>query len=334
MKQSLQLKLGQSLTMTPQLQQAIRLLQLSSLELQTEIQDALDSNMMLEVAEEETEPNNTNEEQKSLHDEIEQNVLDLKESLAKEKIPDDLPVDSAWDDIYDSNINYSKQQEPFDYSNVESQNSQDKTLREHLLWQLNLAPTSDLDRAIATAIIDALDDDGYLTCSLEEILNILGGDGDTGLEEVQAMLRLVQAMDPLGVAARDIQECLLLQMAHIDQATNWLSEAKELIKNHIQLLGTHDFNQLMRRMKLNLEQLKEVVDLIQSLNPRPGSRVQDMNIQYITPDVYVKKENGVWKVELNVDTTPRLRINSYYAKMIRRALIAVEEHSPPNSVLT
>lgn len=328
MKQSLQLKIGQSLTMTPQLQQAIRLLQLSSLELQTEIQDVLDSNMMLEVAEEETEPDNTNEEQKSLQDEIEQNVLDLKESLAKDKIPDDLPVDSAWDDIYESSINYTKQQEPFEYSNIESQKSQDKTLREHLLWQLNLTPTSDLDRAIATAIIDALDDDGYLTCPLEEILNILGDDVDADLEEVQAMLRLVQAMDPLGVAARDIQECLLLQMAHIDQTTNWLSEAKELIKNHIQLLGTHDFNQLMRRMKLNLEQLKEVVDLIQSLNPRPGSLVQNLDVQYITPDVYVKKDNGVWKVELNVDTTPRLRINSYYAKMIRRA-----DNSEDNSSL-
>jgi len=316
MKPSLQLKVSQSLTMTPQLQQAIRLLQLSSLELQTEIQDALESNMMLELDEEESG------EETSAHGENGEHGgdLDLQGGAGTENIPEDLPVDTAWEDIYDGGASYGRGGETdVDYRGFENRDSEDKTLGEHLLWQLNLTPTTETDRAIATAIIDALDDDGYLTCSLEDILGLLGQDVEVGLDEIETVLHLVQSMEPTGVGARDLRECLLLQLSQAEPDTPYLEEAKELVEQHLDLLASHDYNQLMRRMKLTREFLTEVIALIQSLNPRPGGQVHNQSIQYVVPDVYVKKVKGAWRVELNSEAIPRLRINSGYASMIKRA---------------
>ena len=303
--------------MTPQLQQAIRLLQLSNLELHTEIQDVLDSNMMLELDESETEDQNN---EQSLNDSNGEE-MDFKEALESNDIPQDLPVDTAWDDIYDNNVSSSpsRASEPVDYNGFENRDNSDKTLYEHLLWQLNLIPTTETDKAIAIAIIDALDNDGYLTCSLEDIRASVGAELEIEADEVEATLRLIQAMEPTGVAARDLQECLTLQLAQCPTDLPWLKEAKDLVDNHLQLLASHDYNQLMRRMKLKREELQEVVALIQSMNPRPGGQVHDSQTQYVVPDVYVKKEKGVWKVALNNDAIPQLRINSGYAGMIRRA---------------
>lgn len=302
--------------MTPQLQQAIRLLQLSSLELQTEIQDALDSNMMLEVAEDETPANTNNEESTSLSSTAQEK--DLSDNISKENIPDELPVDTGWDEIYDGSSSFSRSNESLDFAGLENQGDSEKTLTEHLLWQLNLTPTTERDRVIAVAIIDALDEEGYLTCDSEDILKVINDD-ETEEDEVEAVLRLVQAMDPPGIAARDLQECLLLQLAQYPPETPWLEEATVLLENHLSLLGSHDYNLLVRRMKLSKDDLAEVVALIQSLNPRPGNQVQESRVEYITPDVYVRKSNGEWKVDLNGDSLPQLRINSNYANMIRRA---------------
>lgn len=318
MKPSLQLKIGQSLTMTPQLQQAIRLLQLSNLELHTEIQDVLDSNMMLELDENEAEEQANTE---PLSDSAQKEEIDLKDSLESHDIPQDLPVDTAWDDIYDTNIGPapSRSADTFEYNGFENQDNSDKTLHEHLLWQLNLIPTTETDKAIAIAIIDALDDDGYLTCSLEDIRSSVGEELEIEADEVEATLRLVQAMEPTGVAARDLKECLTLQLAQCPNDLPWLSEARALVDNYLQLLASHDYNQLLRKMKLKREELQEVVALIQSMNPRPGGQVHDTQIQYVVPDVYVKKDKGVWNVALNNEAIPQLRINSGYASMIRRA---------------
>ncbi|MCG8324586.1 MAG: RNA polymerase factor sigma-54 [Thiotrichales bacterium] len=316
MKPSLQLRVSQSLTMTPQLQQAIRLLQLSSIELQTEIQEALESNMMLEVAEDDGE----REGAETNGADQEETTKEANNSIESENIPEDLPVDSEWDDIYDGSISYTRKADTSEFNYLENQDSQEKTLREHLLWQLNLTPTSDIDRAIAVSVIDALDDDGYLSCSAEELLQSLGDDdSDIGLEEVEATIRLVQAMEPTGVAARDLRECLLLQLEQLPKDTPWHSEAVELVDKYLDALGSRDFNQLMRRLKLGREELQKIVELIQTLNPRPGNEIQETKTEYVIPDVYVKKKNGVWKVELNGDTAPQLRINANYANMIRRA---------------
>ena len=335
MKASLQLKIGQSLTMTPQLQQAIRLLQLSSMELETEIQEALDSNMMLELDDdhagnsenadesvtETASAADTLETSDAPDTEYETAPVEQETGLEQDNIPSDLPVDSAWEDIYDGNTSYSKPVSGSEYNGFDNEDVEYKSLRDHLLWQLNLSQTSDSDRAIATAIIDALDDDGYLTCDLEDVLATLSveQDEETGLEEVEAVLRMVQSMEPAGVAARDLQECLNLQLDHYDPATRWLAQARELINKHLDLLGGHDYNRLLRQMKVSREELQEIVLFIQTLNPRPGNTVQESRIEYIVPDVFVKKEKGAWKVELNAETMPRLRINSGYANMIKRA---------------
>ena len=188
-----------------------------------------------------------------------------------------------------------------------------------MLWQLNLTQTSDKDRAIAVAIIDALDDDGYLTCSLDEIAESVGGEIDTETDEIEAVLHLIQSLDPAGVGARDLGECLLLQLEQLDEDTTYLDKAKELVGKHLQVMGARDFNQLMRKLRVNQDDLQQIITLIQSLSPRPGSSIQNTKTEYIVPDVYVRKEKGVWKVELNTDVIPQLRINSTYASMIRRA---------------
>jgi RNA polymerase sigma-54 factor len=315
MKLSLQLKVSQNLTMTPQLQQAIRLLQLSSLELQHEVQEALDSNMMLEL-----EEGDENSEE-STSPEVNQSNVDQSDddSPDVENIPDDLPVDSVWEDVYEGNVIYPKSVNNSTQFLFENQSSSEKTLRDHLLWQLNVTPTSETDKAIAIAIIDALDDDGYLTYELKDIQESVGSNLEIELDEIESVLRLVQSMDPTGVGARDLQECLTLQLDQCDLDTPWLGEAKELVSRHLQLLAVHDFNQLMRRMKLDQGQLSKVVALIQSMKPRPGGQVQDAQTEYIVPDVYVKKHNGAWRVELNTEFIPNLRINTNYANMIKRA---------------
>jgi RNA polymerase sigma-54 factor len=315
MKASLQLKLGQSLTMTPQLQQAIRLLQLSSVELQLEIQQALDSNMMLELE----EGDETEDENQATADDSKTSSVEVSADHDVEHMPDELPVDSQWDDIYDGGLSYSTVSGDGESTFYENQDIEEKSLHNHLLWQLNLTQTSDKDRAIAVAIIDALDDDGYLTCSLDEIAESVGGEIDTETDEIEAVLHLIQSLDPAGVGARDLGECLLLQLEQLDEDTTYLDKAKELVGKHLQVMGARDFNQLMRKLKVNQDDLQQIFTLIQSLSPRPGSSIQNTKTEYIVPDVYVRKEKGVWKVELNTDVIPQLRINSTYASMIRRA---------------
>ena len=329
MKPSLQLRIGQSLTMTPQLQQAIRLLQLSSIELQAEIQDALESNMMLEM--DETEPERNNGE--APISQAEKAKADLDPSVQEtgtnqDTIPEDLPVDSAWDDVYDSPISYTKSGDNNGYDGFENQNTQEKTLRDHLEWQLNLTPTSDTDKVIALTIIDSLDDDGYLSGSMEDILAAVSDENDEiGIEEIEAVLHMIQMMDPPGVGSRDLKECLGIQLKHCDPDTLRLEEAKLLVNNYLDLLAAHDYNQLMRKMKMDKEELTEVVALIQSMNPRPGSQISETRTEYVVPDVYVKKEKGVWKVELNTEAMPNLRINSAYANMIKRADNSTDNNS-------
>ena len=303
--------------MTPQLQQAIRLLQLSSLELGLEIQGALDSNMMLELDEDDTTeiPERINAPGADLEPE----GAELAEPLENNEIPEDLPVDTAWEDIYGSTVDYSRGADLVEYNGYEYGDNNEKDLRHHLLWQLNLTTASVTDKAIAITLIDAINDDGYLTSSLEEIQASLAADLVVEPEEIEAVLHMLQAMDPAGVAARDPAECLSLQLAQLDPDTPWLSEAGQLVDQHLQLLAAHDYKQLMKRMKLERDELQQVIELIQSMDPRPGNQVQETPTEYVAPDVFVKKVKGAWKVELNTDAIPQLRINTGYAGMIRRA---------------
>ncbi len=314
MKQSLQLRLGQQLTMTPQLQQAIRMLQLSTLELQLEIQQALESNLMLEEADEfEVEPVDRDEAVEESEE-----VTELNEELQQETMPDELVVDSAWDDIYDSTPGSqtasSDDEREYDYSD-----NSGEELHQHLLWQLQMSPISEEDMLIAEAIIDAIGDDGLLTAPLEELReSLLPQLPDLELDEVVAVLHRVQSCDPIGIAARDLRECLLLQLGALPEETPWRPQAEVLLQQHFELLGQRDYTQLKRVMKLSEQELTEVIHLIQNLNPRPGSHIASDKTEYIVPDVMVLKTPKGWRVELNADAIPRLRINNFYAGLIKQ----------------
>ncbi len=320
MKPSLQLKLGQHLTMTPQLQQAIRLLQLSTLDLQTEIQQTLEENPMLELEEE----NISTEQQAADDSETEIAKQDQQLDMDRnDEMPDELPVDSEWEDIYDvasagiSNSTPTSDVNVNDY--LENQSVQSDTLTEHLLWQLRNTSLSDTDFTIAVAIIDAINDDGYLTETIEDIHAGLVEDLEIELDEVNAVLNLVHHFDPIGIGARDLRECLLLQLEQYDESTEGLQNARMLIEEHLQLLGSRDYARLLKITRLSETELQKTLDFIQTLNPKPGSLISPNRAEYIIPDLFVRKVNGSWRVELNPDAAPRLRINPLYAKYVKKS---------------
>ncbi len=324
MKQTLQLRLGQHLTMTPQLQQAIRLLQLSTLDLRQEIQEALDSNLMLETDEED---GSTSDERLGANggdmgiDESATSEMDgdLEITADSNSMPEELPVDSKWDDIYDSALPpVSGTSSAGEDSDFLVQCSGPRTLHDHLTWQMNLTPFSETDYSIATAIIDAVNEEGYLGSSLEDIRSAIDND-EVQMEEMEAVLHRIQCFDPPGVAARDPRECLLLQLSQLPAETLRRREAEALVKDHFDLLVNQEHAQIKRQLKLSDKELAEVIQLIRSLNPHPGTAVADAAPEYVVPDVFVSKRNGKWEVELNPSVTPKLRVNAGYAKLIRRA---------------
>lgn len=310
MKQSLQLRIGQSLTMTPQLQQAIKLLQLSTLDLQQEIQQALESNMMLEV----------DEESGAIQEEPEKKITEreLTSEGSQTDIPDELPVDSNWEDVFESPMPaVSAAPENLEF---ETQHSKPESLHEHLFQQLDLISISDRDQAIATAIIDAVNEDGYLSESIEDIFQGLQNQlEELEFEEVEGVLHRVQNFDPIGIAAKDLADCLLIQLKQLSEQVPFRDEAIDLVRRHLDLLASHDQARLMRRLSLSEFQLKQVISLIRTLDPKPGVNVQNVSSDYIVPDVFVKKIQGKWRVVLNPDIAPKLRVNSAYSQMIKRA---------------
>jgi len=333
MKPTLQLQIGQHLTMTPQLQQAIRLLQLSTLELQSEIQEALDSNPMLELADDDGEPAekidatpidySAAEEALALEggDSADQRPLDIN---SNEAMPDELPVDSVWEDVFASGSGSSAGSGGDDDDNLlEARSAAPETLAQFLAWQLNLTHFSDLDRAIGMAILDAIDERGYLTASLDDILDAVADPEDphaVEMDEVEAVLHRIQQFDPPGVAARDLRECLLIQLRQLPETTPSRAEAIAIVRDCIDLLASRDFAGLMRKLRLGEPGLKAAIALVQSLNPNPGGRIgSGSETEYVTPDVIVRRRHDRWTVELNADTAPRLRVNTSYASLVRRA---------------
>ncbi|MFC1234787.1 RNA polymerase factor sigma-54 [Vibrio sp. F74] len=321
MKPSLQLKLGQQLAMTPQLQQAIRLLQLSTLDLQQEIQEALESNPLLDVdegPEEATIPDNNEKAKDDSSTEVavevssEPDVPDSSEVIEKSEISDDLEMDASWDDVYSANTGSTGIALDDDMPVYQGETTQ--SLQDYLLWQLDLTPFSETDQTIATAIIDAVDNYGYLTVSVEEILESVSSE-DVELDEVEAVLKRVQQFDPLGVASRNLQECLLLQLVTYPESTPWLAETKLILTNHIDQLGNRDYKLILKESKLKEDQLREVMQLIQQLDPRPGSSITPDETEYVIPDVSVLKDKGKWSVTINPDSVPRLKVNQQYAAM-------------------
>ncbi|RMG38826.1 MAG: RNA polymerase factor sigma-54 [Gammaproteobacteria bacterium] len=325
MKPTLQLRLGQHLTMTPQLQQAIKLLQLSTLDLKQEIQDALESNLMLEVEEElpsggagENDPTagEAGEATASGNDINNEKEIEI-ESAA---MPDELPVDTAWEELYDGpgTAPASTSSSAGDANEMLAQQSRGETLQDYLTWQMELTHFTPLDRRIAEAIIDSIEDDGYLHASLEDIAACVP-DTELEPEEVEAVLHRIQAFDPPGVGARDPREALLIQARQLGDEFDERELAIEILDQHFELLSTGKQDQLLRRLKVSPEELEEAIQLIRSLNPHPGSAIPGEPPAYIEPDVFVSKREDRWVVELNPQAAPRLRVNPTYAAMVRRA---------------
>ncbi|WP_067582729.1 RNA polymerase factor sigma-54 [Endozoicomonas ascidiicola] len=326
MKPSLQLKMGQQLAMTPQLQQAIRLLQLSTLDLQQEIQEALESNPMLEPDEAQSdEPSTSNDGENDRENDGKENLVDLSENNAEaepqemaewsDSIPNDLPVDSAWDDVY-SSLPASNRD---DYDPL-AKSSSTESLQDHLEWQLDLTPMGDRDRLIGLAIIEGINPDGYLTCSLDEIyLSLQSQLEELEIEEIKVLQHRIQQFDPVGCGSLDLQECLLVQLLQLPPSTPHFDNARKLLSDHLDALGTRDYAKIMRRSKMKEDQLRNALALIQSFNPKPGSSIDQSEAEYVVPDISVRKIKDRWTIELNSDALPRIRINNSYASMVQRA---------------
>lgn len=327
MKQSLQLKLGQQLTMTPQLQQAIRLLQLSTLDLKQEIHEFLESNPLLELDDDEqayVDIPASIESKSAVESPADHSEEERVDSEWTESIPEELSIDSNWDDTYQSSAtagdshNFDNQSFEGD-SDFESRNAPAESIQDHLIWQLNLTHMSDRDIEIAYAIIECVQPDGYLSISPEDIWESLSSElDDLDIEEVTAVQHRLQRFDPVGVCSIDLRDCLLVQLEAFRDHPLYKS-THNIINHYLPLLGSRDFTQLSRKTRLKEEALKDIILLIQQLNPRPGSAIDAGDTDYVIPDVTVRKKQDVWQVELNNDALPPIKINETYSAMASTA---------------
>jgi len=307
MKPSLQLRIGQQLTMTPQLQQAIRLLQLPTIELQAQVLQALESNVMLEADE------------------------DFEATVSLDAMPGDAAVGTGdgeepgpaveiGDDWAEPNA--AESEAPWAGSgdaDLEFPDESGRTLRDHLAWQLELAHLQPASLAIGRAIVDAINDDGYLTETAEAIAGAVAREAPTDAAGVERVLTIVQQFDPAGVGARSVAECIELQLAPLDPATPGLAAARTLAHRHLELVAGRELGALQRELHVTSEELDVALALVRSCHPRPGAAFQALRTEYVVPDVYARRTPQGWVVELNPAALPRIRVNESYAGMITRA---------------
>lgn len=319
LRPSLQLRLGQQLTMTPQLQQAIRLLQLPALELKQTIREALEQNVMLEVDEEADQENAALD---GLNTDAEQGVrVDGSPPEADESIEarddtdrDATDNDEPWRD--DPHTDRPWQAEP-DGQDFADQFGE--TLHQHLQWQLTLAQVSSREHSIGLLIIDAVNDDGYLTETLDNLVAALQPEINSTPTEVAHVLAMIQRFDPAGVGARSISECISLQLAQHSADSPGREVAMVLAAHHLDLLATHQLAGLRRTLGVDEGTLTKAIALIRNCHPRPGSTIQPHRPDYVIPDVFVRRGPQGWSVDINGSVLPAIRLNSHYASMVTRA---------------
>jgi RNA polymerase sigma-54 factor len=310
LKPSLQLKLGQQLTMTPQLQQAIRLLQLPTIELQAHIRELLESNVMLEQ----------DEDTESGTYESLSGAETAPETAAPVEEPPVEVVDDGWSDQ-----SVGPAENPWSGGSGEDDRQQEfadssgQSLHDHLLWQLELARLNPRDLAIGRAVVDAINDDGYLSEPLDVIGASLKPELDPQVAEVERVLAIVQMFDPPGVGARSVSECLMLQLEQLEAATPGLATAKAIARNHLELLAERELTALRRELRTSDEELETAVALVRACHPRPGSIVSGSSPEYVVPDVFVRRTPRGWSVEINAATLPRVRLNQSYASLVGRS---------------
>jgi len=311
-KQSINLNLSQQLTLTPQLQQAIKLLQLSTIELQQEIQQALENPLLeLDLPEEDSLSEERNESSPS--DEA-QDASHLSHQILDEmtwQSPLNLPLSSLQSDEDHTSV-------------IEQIYTQEVSLKEHLIWQLTMSPFTEQDYEIALAIIDAIEPDGFLQSSLIDIKESVkhlfqGEDEKLAQEEIEVVLKRIQRFDPIGVGSRTLSECLLIQLEQLPLETPHLAVAKKMVEHYLSHLGARRYEILLKELSLSKAQLSEVIQLIKSLNPQPGNQIPQKVPDYVIPDILVKKVKTHWQAFLNHDALTPLRINKKYAGLIKSA---------------
>ena len=317
MRASLGLRMGQSLTMTPALQQAIRLLQLSSLDLQLEIQQALDGNLMLES----DEPSPVEVEvPASDHEDAAEAAAQAEEVHGdRDNLAEDLPVDADWSDICDLDPTPASGAPDEDLQAYLDANLKgERSLYDHLLEQLQLADLDDRDADIGLHLIDAIDADGYLR-DWDALRDNLVQTYAVSVAHIEGVLEAVQDFDPAGVGARDLRECLLLQLWPLPSRTPGIESAVTLVDQHLPLIARRDPAWIARQTQLPADEVAAALNLIQGLQPHPGRPFAPHESDYIAPDVFVTREKGRWRVYLNPEHTPKLRVNSSYQRFIKRA---------------
>ncbi len=323
MRQGLQLKISQQLTMTPQLQQAIRLLQLSTLDLRQEMIEQLYSNPLLEMDEDTPEPNSGQDAEHATSEsnqvaEAEKNSEQNPEYEWNDEIPKDVPVDANWDDVYSPPTTAASGGEV----NLEQVYQVTESFQGHLEWQLNLTPFSDRDREIASAFIDSIDSSGFIAAELSDITAHIHYDeieDQLHEDELVAVLHRLQQFDPPGVFARSISECLIIQLNQLSLETPHLESAKHLVSGFLQDIASVDSARMAKKSGLDADELQGALQLVRSLNPRPGEALSSNDVEYIVPDAYVEKIKGRWRVRLNDSNMPKLRINDSYSSLIKRS---------------
>ncbi len=307
LKASLQLRLGQQLTMTPQLQQAIRLLQLPTIDLLAHIREALESNVMLEQDEE----NDTATFQPLATTEM------GGEQASPEPVAQVEVIDDGWNDQ-----SVGPAENPWSPGDDERQqefaDAGATSLRDHLLWQLELAQLTPRELAIARAIVDAINNNGYLGDALEEVAATLRPEIDCTVAEIENVLIMVQTLDPSGVGARTLSECLLLQLVQLEADTPGLECARTIARSHLELMAGRDPAALRRVIACDEEELAQALVLVRACHPRPGSVLSSAAPEYVVPDVFVRRTTRGWSVEANGTTLPRVRVNQDYAQLIGR----------------
>jgi len=326
MKQSLHLKISQQLTLTPQLKQSLKLLQLSSLDLEQEVQQALDSNPLLDRDESET---------------VAEQELNTDSSPQENRIPQ--PISEAADPIFelertdhlapeqDLSSNLQESFESRRVSNVRNSDSEreaefthyaskQESLFEHLSWQIQMTTLSERDRLIAGTLLRCLDQEGYLTCDTSEVCNILDPDLEVEEDEVQAVLSLVKTLDPIGAGARDLSERLLILLSQLPSDTPGFELASVILENHLDLVGSRNLSRLRKDLNASEHSLTLSLSLITNLNPRIGAPFTSDNENYIIPDVQVKKVGETWAAQINPDNQTRLRVNQTYSDLLKSNL--------------
>jgi RNA polymerase sigma-54 factor len=310
------------LALTPQLQQAIRLLQLSSVELETELREALESNPLLELAESSEDGTFGGEVNGTAPAEINGAAEAPPTPTTEEHSAAESHEELAYDEPADLGLeryDYGGGSAPEDSDGMESQDQESEDLRDHLLWQLNLTQLTARDRAIGATIIEAIDDDGYLHEDNEVLRANLAEIHRVSVEEVEAMRHRIQHFDPIGIASRSLSECLRVQLDAFDPSVPGCATARILASEHLEALARNDRARLCKQLQTDAEDLDAAIALIRSLDPKPGAQINPGKTEFVAPDAYAHKHGGRWIVSLSPNCQPKLAINQHYSNLIARA---------------